>query len=580
MSEDAKGDSNKGILSKKRKLQALFIVINMLLVSFVVIWYFYLRPWSIRDVAGCANVKIEEDNDFFAWDMEVENPGFAHDLVGKSKIVRGIVTDISTYETTLGPITYYELDDFSPIRLVEWDYPRYKIGNEIQKKVHFEWSHWNGDKNVYSPQLDFPTLGNAPKIGQIMWAVSCNSGLILEVNSTPSANTVRLTIFTPMSEGFPLELFGCSLRAGKNSWQQDYIDVAGGYKDMMNLDSMTSISNITGHNNVIRFYDKNLNGILDNGDYFTFNLSTPNTNSAVLTFLFSINGAPNPNQRCVLYGLAYIVMIKQGVFRHLSAFPNTGDITPYFILHRDFEHEIEDGISTQINVIKIIGFAPDISSTSCYIFSEIQSSDSQFLSRGVILNESGLKIEFSDFNDNGLLDSGDTFVISGLENLTEYEFRLVYEGSEVFFRIADIKWQTGIGAFTGFFPIIDFSEAQVVENQGNSTFKIEVDRMYGIPGINLTDMQRSEWLMMRLIKDGQEMIPRTNLTLDFAMGVADVNLSFNDTDENNYLNSKDHFFCRINESGEYQLIFDYVELKPNVEERYEVIYSQSISWTA
>jgi hypothetical protein len=594
MEKDAKEGKSEEKVSKEKKIIVILIVTNIVLVGFVVVWYFYLRPWSILDVASSANLEINKDDEFFAWDMEVENPGFSHELAGKSKIVKGIITDISSYETTLGPITYYELDNYSPIRLLEWDYPRFEIGNEVEKKVYFEWSQWNNDKNVYSPQLDFPTLGYTPEVEEIMNRVSCAEGLILELNSTSSFNTVKLTVFTPRGEGFPLELFSCSLKPGDRSWHNDYIDAGRGshfvlgrdYEDLTILDSIDSISNDSGENNITTFSDANNNGLLDNGDYFTFNLSIPDKDSAVLTYVFSINGGARSQQRSVLYGLAYIVMTNKGVLRYLSSITNNQNLRTYLIPRLHTEQLTPNGITSTIYVTQVIGALRDISRTFCsiLILNLGFSGHYEQLINGIVIDEHGIIVEFTDNNNNGLLDKGDFFEVSGLDNLTEYYLKVctgIMDEQQIFvdYSIMETHWQTGIGAFTGNFPVIDFSEPQLVENQDDSTFNIEIDRMYGIPGINLTDMRRSKWPMIILVSYGQELLFCTNLTFDLVMYLNDVRLSFKDTDENAFINSGDSFIFQTNATGEYILIMDYVEYEPDIEEGYEIIYSQSITWT-
>lgn len=590
--EEVNQDNDK--ISKKKKLFALLIIINILLVSFIVLWYFYLRPWSIRDVAASANVEINEDADLFGGGMDAENPGFSHDLAGKSKIVKGQVTYVSSFMTTLGPITYYEMDDFSQIRLIDWDYPKYDIGDEIEKEVHFEWSHWNNVRNVYSPQLDFPALGYAPNIGEVMYRVSFISGLILDLNITSSVNKVKLEVYTPKGEGFPLDLFRCSLIAGERCWSNDYLDAGRGsfivegseHEDIKIMDSMDTISNITGENNVITFSDANGNGLLDNKDYFIFNLSVPESDSAVLTYVFSINGAPNSHQRTVLGGLAYIVMTNKGPLRYLSSITEEPNLRAFLIPRIKSEQLTQNGISTTIEIGHVNEPAMDFSNLYWMIIDNGRGFTMGYeqLINGSFISGFGITVGFTDNNHNGLLDEGDIFEVSGLENLAEYDLKvcigIIDEGLvSVEYSIMEIHWQTGIGAFTGYFPVIDYGDPILSEHQNNTTCEIRIERMFGIPGVNLTDIPRTYWIMTRLVKDTQEILSASNLTFDFEMDLSEVNISFYDIDKNNYINSDDSFICQILETGEYTLILDYVENETDVENGYEIIYSQSVSWT-
>jgi hypothetical protein len=568
--------------SKKKKLLVLIIVINIILVSFIVVWYLYLRPWTIRDVGSATNVDIDEDGDFFIGEPEPENPGFSHDLAGRNKIVKGRITDISSYMTTLGPLTYYELDDFDYIHLIEWNYPRYGIGDEIEKKVHFEWGQWNEQKNVYSPQLDFPVMTPAPAIELVMRSVSTLQGVILHASQTDPESPTNVSVLLPMGEGFPLELFNCSLRAGRYSWASDYVDVSGGYLGNPVIDTIPSLSNNTGMNKIVHFSDANHNGLLDDGDYFHFNLTKPEANTAVLTYLFSINGGIRYYQNRVLSGFCYIIMTNRGILRFISSITNEEDMLPYIILNRVSEHETLDGTTTIINITHVIGESPFISNSYCSIFEETWNIQLIPLTNGEILNESGLRIEFSDDNNNGLLDQGDYFIIFGLENRSEHVFSLACETSigqhRGQARISNIQWLTGIEAFSGDLPIIDFNEPCILGSPENKTYKIEIYRMYGIPGLNLSNENPDNWFRVKIEKDRQEILPPTDLTINFGEIVGEINITFVDADDNEFINTGDYFICTGESPGEFSLTLDYVERYYRYEEGFMVRFSQSVSW--
>ncbi|UCG70593.1 MAG: hypothetical protein JSV09_06130, partial [Thermoplasmata archaeon] len=123
--------TDKKRITRKKKLLAILIAIIIIQVSVISIWYFYFRPWTIRDVAKATNVDFPEEyyGPLFLFEETRRNPGFSRDLAGKDKIVKGQVTNITSYDTTIGPLTYIELDDFEHIHLIEWDYPRYEVGD-------------------------------------------------------------------------------------------------------------------------------------------------------------------------------------------------------------------------------------------------------------------------------------------------------------------------------------------------------------------------------------------------------------------------------------------------------------------
>ncbi|UCG68172.1 MAG: hypothetical protein JSV09_10135, partial [Thermoplasmata archaeon] len=475
------------------------------------------------------------------------------------------------------------LDDFEHIHLIEWDYPRYEVGDIIEKKVHFEWSHWNENRNVYSPQIDFPAIGAAPVIDIIMSSVSYKIGLILNANQNSPNDPVNVSVLLSRGEGFPLELFSCTLIAGRFSWAADYEDISGGYMGYPEIDSIPYLSNSTGVNKIVHFSDANHNGLLDNDDSFHFNLTKPEEDSAVLTYLLSINGGIRPNQNRVLSGFCYIIMTNRGFLRFTSCITNREGMTPYLILNKVSDYETLQGITTIMNITHVIGEIPYISNSYCSIFEKTWNTQMIPLANGEILNESGLKIEFSDDNNNGLLDMGDYFIISGLENRSKYEFSLACEtfigGHRSPTRISEIQWLTGIGTFTGNLPIIEYMEPYIIDPPENKTYKIKIERMYGVPGLDLASEDPLTWFRIKIEKGGQDILYPTNLTLNFQEKVGEINITFVDEDDNGFIDSGDYFTSTGGSPGEFNLTLDFVERDNRYSEGFMVRFSQSVSWT-
>jgi len=140
-----------------------------------------------------------------------------------------------------------------------------------------------------------------------------------------------------------------------------------------------------------------------------------------------------------------------------------------------------------------------------------------------------------------------------------------------------LHWTTGIGTNTGNFPVIVFRGQNITDNDQNATFIIEIERMYGFPGLNLSeDFYR--WFHIRLEKDGQEILTATNLTLDFNITSDEFNLTFLDVDANEFINSGDVFHFKGN-LGSYTLILDYVQEEWEGDEELRILHSQSFSFT-
>ena len=91
--------------------------------------------------------------------------------------------------------------------------------------------------------------------------------------------------------------------------------------------------------------------------------------------------------------------------------------------------------------------------------------------------------------------------------------------------------------------------------------------------IGFTDVRASKGAE----KDGQEILTPINLTSNFMEEQGGINITLVDNDNNDFMNSGDYFVCHVDDSGEYQLILDYVE-QDRWDDEYEVVYSQSVSW--
>jgi hypothetical protein len=506
----------------------------------------------------------------------IRNPGFSHDMAGREITVKGRVTGVTSYTTTLGPLTSYELDDYELLHVIEWDYPRYETGDELEKKIHFEWSQWNDQHNVFSPQLDFPAMLTAPAMEIVTHSVSYVMGLLLLANQTHPDGPVKVSVFLPWEDGFPLELINCSLKAGTESFAVEYIDISGGYRDNPEIDFIPSLVDTTGQNDTVHFSDANQNGLFDTGDYFTFNLTKPEADSAILTYCLSINGGMGRNENAIVAGVSYIIMTNKG---HLSYLSSLGDDTIslfHMTANVSYEYDNGDDVSTIIEMVNVARETAALSDATCGFYYKDEVILSGPLTDGEVINEQGIRVIFMDINDNGLLDVGDSFSIHGFENRTEYKFFVLSELSGI--RFITLRWITGIGIITGIFPLIYNKDPSLIGAPETRTYKIEIEKMYGIPGVTLKGEIPGNWFVVRAEKDGQEIFHPMNLTSNFAEEHGGINITFIDTDNNDFINSGDHFICHADYAGEYQLVLDYVE-QDRGDDEYEIIYSQSVSWT-
>jgi hypothetical protein len=533
MKEDAKEgeDNKKEKSSRKRKVLVFLIVLNILLVGFVVFWYFELKPWTIWDVSEAAGLESEDEWAELYGNPQIRNPGFSSDLEGKEITVSGRVTDIRSIQTTLGPLTYYELDDFEFIHLIEWKEARYSIGNVMEKRVRFEQSHYNQQYNVYSPQLDFPVMDTAPTIEATKRSTNYNNGMILLVNQSESR------------DGIPLELIQCTLKEGTEGHMFEMNDAFRGYRDNSIIGSITSLSNKTGINDNLHFIDANQNDLFDDGDHFTINVSKPKTNSAILTYLFTLEDRIQTLGSRMIEASYYLVMTKKGVFSALSTITGEDYLPTFSTTNTNYQYMGTDNVTMTIDIEEVIGKAPQISKIYCYIYDGGNNVYIGDVDDEPFIVQTGIEMEYFDNNDNSLIDVDDRVIISNMRNNTDYELTL-YSGTVSHGKkFLKIKGITGIGVGMENIPYVHFGDPVPINPPDTGSVRIGIQKIYGYCGMNLSAEYRFNWFMVRASKDHQD------------------------------------FLCQTNQAGEYTLNLDYVDHELFSELGFEIVYSRSASWT-
>ena len=304
MAEQTPQRADQNALNKK--IVAIIVVAIVVLCSVLLTWYIYYRHWSIKEVA-----------EQVINDPTEASPGFKHSLAGKTIVVDGKVTNMTTIETTLGNLTYIELDGFDLLNLMVWESVPYHIGQRISMDVEFEWSMCNDERHVYSPQISFPTLQVIIPMDFVLRAVNFVSGVMELTPATSYGNDITISVDW-VKDPIPLSSANCSLRAGRFSWAVEYIDVLGGWRYGNETDFIANLTSSDGVNGTIHFTDRNGDRFLDKGDTFVLrNLTRPDTASGVKTYMFMVSfqtepemrKPENPGAQC------YLIMAKNGLVR-------------------------------------------------------------------------------------------------------------------------------------------------------------------------------------------------------------------------------------------------------------------------
>jgi hypothetical protein len=523
----------------RKKIMAVVLSL-VIIIAGIGVWYFQFRAWSIEEVSN----RVVGSQ--YA-------PGFDESLAGRTITIAGRVTKIESYSTTFGLLSRVELDDFNLLTLVEWGDLSIKVGDSISREVHFEWGHFNDVHRVFSQQLDFPVIVPAISIPTVMESVGCNSGICMVPRDDTSSNAVIIELFLSSGGAFPLGLFNATLGKGVNSWTMEYIDVSKRYRDRPPVDFLASLEDGAGQNNNMTFVDANSNGMLDDHDYFETYLTRPSADSSVLTYLLTVNNLQATGDS-VLEGICYIVMTNEGVFRISN--PPEFMANPYHFgrLQRISEYEASDGITTEIVVTDVWGPPLSIDESGCRLMFEYYSPilECSNLVDGVVAIRGNISITFTDSDRDGYLNGGDYFIVNGLENWTEYTLGvIIYNGTQIGF-----KWTTGIGAHIASMPVIEWKSPAPLDQPTNRLFKIQIDRMYGIPGLAFDDPDRL--MVVDLHMDGIPAFSARNLTEDFNNSSSGFNLTFIDADENGFINSGDYFICNSTVAADFEIVLGYV----------------------
>jgi hypothetical protein len=394
---------------KKSRIQmvAAVVIVVVLISAAFGAYYVFFRHWTIMDVA-----KAVID------DPTPAAPGFKHSLAGKSIVVEGRVTNITTRSTTAGIFTQIELDHCPYVPLVEWGIPDYSIGNRIEKRVSFEWSNCNEERHVYSPQLAFPNLWSAPSVEVVMRAVNwVSDGAYLET-SWIEGRDIRVDV-TYVRDPILLSEVNCTLKAGRHSWAAEYMDTLGNYPYNNATDRMASLLDRSGVNGSIRFFDNDTDLYLDEGDYFLLrNLTLPATESGMNTYLLMIEWPSEPEMSSYSKGLAltYVPLIQKGLMRY-----DVGDTPGVRMMRSSVDSGVRYTVRTVVDHapnwsnLTLMLYGPDFINAQLLNFSSSAMTGPPLASQvfsPVTVRGTTLQVEATDELGNGLLDVGDSITVT------------------------------------------------------------------------------------------------------------------------------------------------------------------------
>ena len=328
--------------------------------------------------------------------------------------------------------------------LVYWDEVDFEVGDRLVSEVSFEWSQFNSEAHVYSPQLDFPALWCAMSMETINFAQSP----IWDIYWEPLLeDDTAIVMLEWVDEEVPLAGCNCSVRAGEFSWAAEYVDMLGDDYGV-ELEWAESLSSVVDSGGNIDYDDADGDGNLSSGDSILVRgLSVPDCESGLLCYMLHLGlGAMTEGFGTGLYYLPmYLPLMSQGVLRNL-------DGARYYVcleavdMPTGFRLEVEYSAyphlwSDASAVLSADANCSDLEYTD-YVWVDPfaegldTGSESTWSSGPVSLETMTWNVSVTDVEGDGTIGVGDYVLLesdeSDVASVLEYlDFRLMYEPTDV-----------------------------------------------------------------------------------------------------------------------------------------------------
>lgn len=427
---ESQGSVEHKVTSKRKKVFAVALVVILVASGAAFVWYEYLRYWTIEDVAEAVTGSVAA-------------PSFKESLVNRTVDVKGTVTDMISYNTTLGRLILVELDDFEDLHVVYWDEVDFGIGDKVVSEVSFERSQFNAETHVYSPQLDFPALCTTMGMESVIYAHSH----IRDFCWVPSLEDDTVTVrFEWVGDEVPLGECNCSVRAGVFSWAVEYVAILGGDYGV-EIEWADSLLSTIDSGGPIDYDDADGDGNLSTGDSLSLSgLDVPDCESGFLCYMLHIGLGPTSDEfgTGLYYLPMYLPVMKEGVLRNLdnarqyvcldvtdmpdgfrlevayTAYPHLWSDTSA-ILYGDSNCSDTDYADT----IRIDPFAEDLGT----------GSETTWYSGPLSMGDMTWTVNVTDVEGDGVIGVGDYVVLGSSESdvagaLEYLQFYLMYEPTD------------------------------------------------------------------------------------------------------------------------------------------------------
>lgn len=329
----------------------------------------------------------------------------------------------------------------------------YNIGDSIDITLHFDEMQLHGAKFLWAKELGF-YLELPSAITQALDYTANIAGFYLKWISSDNEGHTSYEIFTTNKDQYSLNLFNVSLKKisadtdlQENAvfstllnttidfFSKEYLFVSGMGAGIEKIDFMSSLNDGISQNGFIEFIDKNSNNLID--DHDVINLSIPPTedDTKLETYLLLIGIDDNGDFNKFASGCKYLINWYDGIYEQII---EKELIAINYTLHQEHGTLID----TTLEVSRA-NSKTDLSIDNFQIFIDYNNSYlSGDLKDGNIIKEEHINVDFIDLNKNELLDVGDLFLISGLENNTSAILRITNNQGNT---IAYYPWIIGEG---------------------------------------------------------------------------------------------------------------------------------------
>ncbi len=429
----------------KATLAALFVA-DILIVSSAAAWQVVWRPRSVAELAGMTSF-----------------------TAGTTVDIEGQITLIDRWNSTYGPMVALILDGGRGCSAAVLGDPAvdYAVGQRIRTTLHFQEYRMNGDRAVTAPELPCPLPLDYATLGPLSFDLALNvRGFGLSFSSYSTDGWATYEVVTRNGDAYPLGLVPVALwkrdpignatspyaLESWDAWDADWNDEWGRLYTNYSLhatqiDSMASLGDAASRTGLIRYVDRNADGLLDDGDRIQLRLD-PTAGNAYETYILDLAAFPgfNPSR---LFGGRYILNGPEGPYDIL------GESLGVVQLRHVSDH-VGPSVNSTLEVGGLRGTTPSPYGRCAFTLYAGDGSlpgDRGFITQGTLPLHGNLTITFDDGNGDGLLDAGDAFLITGLTNRTTATLSVdcgnLGRGS--------LRWYPGVGYVALPFPPVDLT---------------------------------------------------------------------------------------------------------------------------